>query len=450
VDSQEQETKMSKAEKPKKKTTTPTEAGKLTIRCAATGQSAQVKATPKGAPRPPTGWKHWGEQYYSPAGWKSLFVLRAITIPVSGPAEGADWPELRTILKSAWGQATSLSNWAISELSRRDTVRGPAMEKLPPMARCYLYPQARALFPGIATASVVSILTAVERKYRKLRYELVWRSAISLPSFRYPTPYPVHNQGWKASRSQDDRREPLVSANVGGHKIALRLRGGVEFRRQLAAFDQIAAGEAVPGELALYERRVSMSAGRNGIALNGGAGEQRTMSRIMCKMVAWLPRGEPPGAAKKKSKARILTLCTSPSSLLMGTLEGREEPWLYNADHARRWVATERAHMERLRQDLKAESRRAPLRKLMASRMASWSAKHKRRLETLCHQASAAAVGFAARQRATQIVYDDSCRQYLPSFPWADLAQKILYKADGFGISFVTHSASAAVGSKTP
>src|SRR5690606_24643887 len=69
----------------------------------------------------------------------------------------------------------------------------------------------------------------------------------------------------------------------------LRLRGGHEFRRQLASFAAIASGDAVRGQLDLYPKD----------------------SAIMCKMVAWLPRRVP--AAGLSGTLHVRTM---PDSLL--------------------------------------------------------------------------------------------------------------------------------------
>jgi hypothetical protein len=79
----------------------------------------------------------------------------------------------------------------------------------------------------------------------------------------------------------------------------------------------------------------------------------------------------------------------------------------------------------------------------MLSRMASRSAKHNRRIDSLCHEASANFVNFARRQCATRIIYDDSCREYLASFPWAKLAEYLTYKTDEAHIAFSLASAKA-------
>jgi hypothetical protein len=46
----------------------------------------------------------------------------------------------------------------------------------------------------------------VEAKYRAKRYEVVWTCAASLPSIRYPQPYPMHNQSWSFAFDGENRR----------------------------------------------------------------------------------------------------------------------------------------------------------------------------------------------------------------------------------------------------
>lgn len=403
---------------------------KITITCSRTGKTAEVKPTAKGNPRPPAGWKNHEGKFYSPEGWKEMYVLRAVTIPAAGP-EDISWKELREMLKTAFGQATSVSNWVMAELSRRDAVRLPGMEKLPPMdsKKAYLYPEARTVFPGVPTGTLVSILNSAGSKYRKARYDLIWRSAISLPSFRYPVPFPVSGQSWKARWGEDGRKAPLVDLALPGGRVTLRLRGGAEYRRQLRAFGKIVSGEAVKGELAVYEQRVSESSNRNGIKEKQG-GENRTVSRIMIKMVAWLPRTE----KTAPDPGKTMVLATGAESLLVARIDGREEPFFYHADHARRWIRENDTRMARLRDDLKMESRVNPKRKSMYSRMETWSRKHTRRMDSLCHEASAAIVNFAKRQRCEKILFDSSEKGFAPHFPWHKLSEYIAYKADGAGI----------------
>jgi hypothetical protein len=95
----------------------------------------------------------------------------------------------------------------------------------------------------------------------------------------------------------------------------------------------------------------------------------------MAKLVAWLPR-----TASKNGKGKTLELSTWPKGLLMATLEGREDPWVLHASHAKRWVFEQDARMGKLRDDLKAENRKSPKREQMYGRMNGWSGKHGRRL----------------------------------------------------------------------
>ncbi len=68
-------------------------------------------------------------------------------IPIAGPV-GKSWVELSDVLKRSWQQATSLSNWAVTELRLRDVTRTPGLKRLPRMPSVYLYREAQAFCPG--------------------------------------------------------------------------------------------------------------------------------------------------------------------------------------------------------------------------------------------------------------------------------------------------------------
>src|ERR1035441_6419496 len=86
-----------------------------------------------------------GDATYCPQCWRKKYILRAITMPVASPLD-CSWEELRKALRTMWAQTTAASNWIMTELYARDMRRG-SEEKMPPMARVCLYPQARARFP---------------------------------------------------------------------------------------------------------------------------------------------------------------------------------------------------------------------------------------------------------------------------------------------------------------
>src|SRR5690606_1153258 len=157
------------------------------------------------------------------------WVLRAVTVPVAGPVEGT-WPELREALKSCWRASTRLANWCVAELYRSEPPRAAGDEKMPPMTRRYLYPEARAMAPEMDATSVTSLLRSVEARYAARRLAAIWRRSEALPSYRYPVPYPIHNQAWSLERGEGG--EWIVSARLGGQRRRLRLRGGRAFARQ--------------------------------------------------------------------------------------------------------------------------------------------------------------------------------------------------------------------------
>jgi rubredoxin len=150
----------------------------ITITCAGCSISRAVKPTPKGDARTPTGWKKLGDATYCPQCWRKKYILRAITMPVASPLD-CSWDELRKALRTMWAQTTAASNWMMTELYARDVRRG-SEEKMPPMARVYLYPEARARFPGLPSATVASLEQSVQRKYRAVRYRVVWTAAATI------------------------------------------------------------------------------------------------------------------------------------------------------------------------------------------------------------------------------------------------------------------------------
>ena len=132
--------------------------------------------------RLPHGWKRLGEAAYCETCWRERYRLRSIALPVVEPV-GEDWAAFREALKHGWTETTAAANWMMTELYARD-VRRNGEEKMPPMARVYLYPEARLRFPKLASQTVVSIENLVQAAYRMARYELIWTCSASLPAFR--------------------------------------------------------------------------------------------------------------------------------------------------------------------------------------------------------------------------------------------------------------------------
>jgi len=349
--------------------------------------------------------------------------LRSITIPVVGPVDGT-WEELRNDLRDAWGDATALRNWLMTEYYVRD-VKREDQDKLPPQPKTYLYPEATARFPLIPARIIATTDHAIASKYRASRYKLIWTGEVSLPAYRYPGPATVPSRSWRARYGEDNI--PLVRFVLrrGSRRWTLRLRGGREYRRQLTAFAQIASGEAVVGEMSLYRQRANVADHRNGV-VGRDSGGQKTSYRVMCKMVAWLPR-EP--AVKGDG---VLFVRTDKNSLLVALNAKDRRLWELNADHIHRWVAEHYRKLNRWSKDQKAENRPPAFQ----ARREQDCTKYHRRIDSACHEASAQLVNYAARRRFATIRYNNTVRSFQKSFPWQRLRDLICEKADAKGIAF--------------
>lgn len=389
-------------------------------RCLSCGESRDGTVRPRG-------WHEdtAGNIFCKPC-WHKSYVLRAVTIPVAGPVD-VEWPELRESLKACWQLATRLKNWGVSVLAGVDVVRTPDMKKLPKMPPLQLYKAALAcgIEMGGDRASVASIFQAVDKTYRKRRFELVWLGKISLPSYRYPQPFPIHNATWKALRGDDG--QALVEMRINGKRQVLRLRGGNEFRRQLKMHAQLADGEAVRGEAALLEKRASKGDHRNGTTgrdENGG----KTQSRVMCKMVGWFPRDKTP----KRSGAMFAT--TSADAMIVALNAKQNKLWSIHADHVMRWGAAHRRQLHKWSEDQKRELR--PDVPFSARRKAACD-KFNRRMDTAADQIAAQIVGYANRCKFAELRWITGQPKLTTEFRWARMLTRIEQKCDEAGIAFI-------------
>lgn len=336
-------------------------------------------------------------------------IVRAITFPVVEPV-GRTWKEFRAALQACWRESTSLANWAITELLKQERLRRPDDRKISKAPVLYLYGHAKKNFWGWGAwagcyQSANCVLRQADKKWRSDRYKVMWTGDASAPTFRYPHPYPVHNQAW--SPEFDEGNRPIVRVSLHGETWTLRLRGGPEFARQLAGFRQILAG-AKKGELAIFRR------GREG--------------HVMLKMVAHFPKPE-------AKSGHTLLVRTDPEHFWVCEREGRAA-WIVNADHVKRWIAAHKDFLQRLSEDTKYEKRwPARMRENMNKARELRCRKHHDRIDTWCHQATAMLVEFCRRQGAAEVIYDDECQEYLPSFPWHNLKTKLGYKLEAAGIT---------------
>jgi hypothetical protein len=340
-------------------------------------------------------------------------VVRCCTIPVAAPDCG--WDTLNAKLKDCFRLSTDLANWAVQALFRVDVV-GEA--KTPDVVKkWYGYGDAAKSFPGWkewggAMASAQCVLRGVQRKYIQTRFDVMVRHDQKALTYRYPYPFPVHNQSWSAGYA--DGGFPAVTLALPGmeERITLRLKRGPEIGRQLAMFKQLVNGTAKHGEAALY---------RNG------------KGDLLLKMV-----GEFPVKPTSQKRVHACFLHSDPNALLVAEIDGRQ-PWILNADHVKRIVAIHKAYRQRASEDLKREKRMD--RGQRANYQASLDVrceKNRHRMDTAVHQLSAQVARFCERQGVARVVYDDAVKTYIPDgFQWFALKERIRYKLDGMGVEFV-------------
>ncbi len=399
-----------------KEVATPSDTQPVPITCATCAAVRTVKPTPKGQPRTPAGWKRLQDLTYCHDCWSKRYLLRAISMPVASPLD-CSWDALRKAVRSMWAATTTASNWMMTELYTRD-VKRDSEEKMPPMARVYLYPEARARFPVLPSQSIASLEQSVQRKYRALRYKVVWTAQASLPTHRYPTPFPVSSQAWHATIEAD---QAIVSVRIAEGRYRLRLKRGPQFHRQMAAFRQLANGTAVAGELAIYDR-----------------------DGVMVKMAAWFPRK--PSLAP--GPAATLIVRTSADCLLLALNAKDETLWRYNGDHLRRWSATHRKQLQRWAEDQKYEQRPVPS---FAQLRTAHAKKYRDRMDSATHEIAAQLAGYAARRRFVAVQYNDLDHSYLgDGFPWARLKDLIAEKLDAKGIALQIASGEAVAMTPSP
>jgi hypothetical protein len=383
------------------------------ICCTRCGRARPTKPTKVGGLKLPLGWKRADDNAICGECWNKAYLVRAFTVPVAAPLSGS-WKELEADLKQMWIQTTAASNWMITECYARD-VRRNGESKMPPMPRIYLYPEARAKFPGLPPQTIVSLEQAVQRKYRTERYEVIWTCSASLPSYRYPQPFPQHNQTW--SFEFNAQGQAIVSVRIGEKRWDLRLMGGARYARQTAGLKKLVQR----GELAIYRARAGT---------------------ILCKLVGWLVR--PPTA---RGQAGTLHVGTAADRLLVALDEKGGCVWSENCDHLKRWIAEHNRRLQRLSEDQKAAQRPDPS---FAQRRTQAVEKQHRRVKSAIQEIAAHLADFVVRRKFARVVYDDSDRGFMGErFPYFHLAGQLAMNLDEKGIKF-EHLASATADKRPP
>ena len=379
------------------------------------------------ATRLPSGWKRIGDSVWCSKCFRKRYVLRAITFPIVGPvcthkpgnpkSEPLDWPGFRALLRTSWIAMTQASNLVIRTLALNDP--GIADGKFLPLPKLNLYEIIKNRWPEDLARRSVAVMTYTARsRYCKMR-RLYLTYQISLPTMRYPVPLPVQNHTWEVWEDPGGRL--LLSFPLGPTRITARLRGGYKQRRQLVAARKIISGDAIKAELDIGRTRANRGDHRTGDTRG---------TRVMAKLMGWFPREETRGgniAAGHTGGDAFLTLYDENKRCILR----------WNQDHVRRRVVKHDDNLQRLREDLKAESRVRRNREPILARMRLISRKQNHYLHTFCHTLSKSVVELLRRRRCGTFLYVDHDQSYVRHFPWYKLAAMLEQKCEMAGIEFI-------------
>jgi hypothetical protein len=347
----------------------------------------------------PHGWKQYEGVISCPECWKQRFVLKSVALPVASPLNGS-WQELNAVLKTMWQQTTSACNWIMTECYARD-VRRIDQEKMPPMPRVYFYPELRKLFPALPSNSVSAIDQRMQRKYKGLRYEVNWVSRMTLPTMRYPQPFPVTSGSWKLTHNA--QKQIVVSVRIGDQRWDLRLKSGRRYARQNeAALDMID-----PGELNIHQNK------------DGS---------LMVRMAGWFEKRPP-----RADAIGTLRISTRKNHLIEAKDSASERTWVKNCDHAARWVAEHKERLRRLTQD--RFTWRGMSSADLDKRRHDYDVKYRNRMNTLVLEVASHFASLAECRRIGKVLYDDSER-WLEQFPYYELENRLRAVLSERGILF--------------
>jgi hypothetical protein len=337
-------------------------------------------------------------------------VIRCVTISVSVPLgtdpDGAPWTwqTFGARLNEAFRLSTDLANWCVRRLFVLDDPLSAACPDA--VKKWYGYRDASANYPRAADwagamTSLNLIARAVQRKYIQQRFDVMVRHDSSLLTYRFPQPYPVHNQNWSL---RYESGFPVVRLNMPGlGRVDLRLKRSAEFGRQLGMirqmYDDPDQKSTKRGEAALYRDR---------------------KGNVLLKLVGHFPRRE------RGPADNVAFVHTDPGALLVVEINGRPVK-VTNGDHMRRESAKHKTFLRRAGEDKKREVRmdrrqRANLNTAVDSRCD----KQRRRVDTAVKQVAAQVARLCQRQRVGTVAFDDANREFFPEgFPWHALKTRL-------------------------
>lgn len=398
------------------------------ITCVATGVSINVKRTPRGNLRLPTGWKRIGGQPYSKKGWQQRFHLSAVIVPIAGldtdeselnekqikAQRREGWKQINETMKDCWSKTTELANWANIELLKADQYRDPETGKLAKLETVSLYSMRKGTFDGWSQ-SANAVIRTVEQTYRQLRGEMLGFGRRRLPDVRYPYPYPVHKDACKLT--ENDGRFSLSFPTPKG-RLNVVLLGGNRYRRQSGRLRQLIDGTAIAGEASIY----------------------RKGKETLVKIVGYFPRKA--GSEQRSGKLHVRT---DWESFIVALNDKDERLFVINGDRFKKTVVKHKRWQQRFREDQKMEERQPRrVRKSRLTPMQDGSDKFLKRQDSFVKERAAQIVNYAKRRRLSEITYDDSDRRFFgDNFPYYIFEQRIVTLCDEAGIRFTKRECSS-------
>jgi hypothetical protein len=124
---------------------------------------------------------------------------------------------------------------------------------------------------------------------------------------------------------------------------------------------------------------------------------------------------------------------THPNHFLVAMANGTVT-WTVNADHVRRWVMAYDHQRHRLMID--AKTTRDARHDGIQARVEQLAMRHHARLITWSHTVSRQLLNHVMQRGHTSLVYDDTERGYVRSFPWDALRLHVQEKAERLGVAF--------------
>lgn len=405
----------------------------LCSRCAIT---QQAKPSKDGSPKLPRGWRRIHEQLVCGGCVHGGYITRTASVRIRSATDedGNEiaYADLRTLIRQSCRDAASAANLTIQQLLRREIVRVPSMTKLcaipaPPPSPTGAkstagYHEIRAALPELDPHSVTSIVQAVDRKWRASRFDVVWRRAAAPPAFRDDMPCPFSAKSVQVSERADavgqKRTQVIVSIRLRGQRVELWLKRDGEFERHLEQIRRVARGDYQCGEAAVLLR---------------GNGQ------CWLKLAFMRPK-----QFEAREMDGVLNVRTGGDRML--TLSFGDDVRYINADKQKRDCAEHVRRLQRWSEDLKPETRPPASRaKLISQDRAEACKRRHGRVDAFTHELSAQVAGFARRKRVVKVIYDDTDRSYIESFPWHQLKERIATKCDAFGIAFESVASAMVV-----